>query len=128
MERLSTLAMISVGRGCGFAALAITLLVLGLSFDPVMAAKTGAMLTTGLAVILLARAHQAPQRDYRKTELWIMLGKDGRPVASQAQRLAGQALKDAYMAYANLAAQISVVCWIVAIGLWIVLPPGFQFD
>ena len=125
MEKLYSLALISVARGCGFAGLAIVCIVLGLSYDPILAAKTGAMLTTGLAVILIFRAQQAPFRDYRKTELWIMLKKNERPVAEQAQKLAGQTLQDTYFTFANHVAAVAAVFWVVAIALWLTLPEGF---
>ena len=119
--------MISIGRACGFIGLGIMCIVLGLSFNPVMAAKAGALMTTGLAVILLLRAWQAPTRDYRKTELWVMLKKDERPKPDYAQAVAGQALQEAYMMFANHVAIIAGAVWIMAIFLALVLPPGFTF-
>ena len=125
MDKLTILAFVSVARGCGFAGLGIFCIVVGLSYDPVLAAKTGAMLTTGLAVVLIFRAQQAPFRDYRKTELWIMLKKDERPVAEQAQKLAGHTLRDTYYAFANQVAVIAAVFWAIAPLLWLTLPAGF---
>ncbi|MCB1478902.1 MAG: hypothetical protein R3D43_07550 [Tepidamorphaceae bacterium] len=126
MEKLTILAFVSIARGCGFAGLGIFCLVAGLSYDPVLAAKTGAILTTGLAVILIFRAQQAPFRDYRKTELWVMLKKDERPVAEQAQKLTGQTLKDTYYTFANHVAVIAAIFWGIALLLWLTLPEGFM--
>jgi hypothetical protein len=44
IQTIEELAEISIARGCGFAALAIATLTVGLSWDMVLAAKTGGLL------------------------------------------------------------------------------------
>jgi hypothetical protein len=56
MERLHEVALASLGKGCGFAALGIFCVMLGLSFDPLLMVQAGGTLTLGLAAVLALRA------------------------------------------------------------------------
>ena len=77
MEAIENAAYISVGRACGFAALAIFCLMFGLSFDPPLAARTGGLLCLGLTVILGLYALRARSRPYKRTELWLQTVERG---------------------------------------------------
>lgn len=109
MDAIENAAYVSVGRACGFAGLAIFCVVFGLSFDPVLAARTGAGLCLGLSLILAAYAYRAPTRPYKRTELWLILAKDKRPPAAYAQHIIGLALRDTYTWFARQTAIITLV-------------------
>ena len=109
MDAIENAASISVGRACGFAGLGIFCVVFGLSFEPVLATRTGAGLCLGLALILSGYAYWAPTRPYKRTELWLILAKDKRPPAAYAQHVIGIALRDTYIWFARQTAIISLV-------------------
>ncbi|HYE51499.1 MAG TPA: hypothetical protein VEB20_18005 [Azospirillaceae bacterium] len=112
-------ADLSVRRACGFAGLAIFCVVVGLSFDPVMAAKSGAILTALMCATLLVRARMAPARPYRQTEVWMLLDRRLDLPDPVAQQLIGGALRDSYMLHAELSAAISVLLWVMGMVAWL---------
>lgn len=117
MEHLRVVAYQSVGRACGFAGFAIVCVLIGLSFDPVAATRTGGALTLIMTVVLLLKAQYARSQNYRDTELWIMLDKEQRPPKRFAQWAASTVLRDAYLRFAQYAAAVSAVFWASALVL-----------
>ncbi|MDH3663523.1 MAG: hypothetical protein OEU92_26490 [Alphaproteobacteria bacterium] len=101
MDAIEAAAFTSIGRACGFAGLGILCVMLGLSFEPVMATRTGGVMGLGLASILALFGLRAPSRSYERTELWLILPKDARPPSTIAQRVIGQALRDTYFWFAE---------------------------
>lgn len=97
MDAIRTAAFISVGRACGFAGLGILCLMLGLSFEPVMATQAGGVTGLGLAAILTVFGLHARQRSYLHTETWLILAKADRPPSDIAQQVIGEALRDTYL-------------------------------
>lgn len=122
MSAVEQAAFLSVGRASGFAALAILCFMIGFSFDPVLAARTGSALSLLTALILAQRAAFAMQRPYLKTETWLILEKEARPPSSLAQRLIGTALREAYAWYGRAAALATII--LGAIGLLLSLLQG----
>lgn len=115
MDAIENAAYISVGRACGFAGLAVFCLVFGLSYEPILAARTGAIMCLLLAVVLAIYAYRAPQRPYKRTELWLILAKDKRPPSDFAQEVIGRILHDTYLWFAKQAAVVAVVFWGVSL-------------
>jgi hypothetical protein len=114
MDRIRQCADISIRRGCGFGVLAIWTAMVGMSHDLVLAARGGALMFTLMIVILLLKAHKAPTRRYRDTEVWIMLdGKPGLP-ESRLQGAIGGILRERYLWHAEVTAIATVILWIVA--------------
>lgn len=113
MDQIRHLAIVSVARACAFALLAILSVMVGLSFDPLLAAKSGAILFSGMVAVLLAKAWRAPHKPYRRTEVWLML--DGRPGGSdrRAQQMIPAILRDVFMQFATIAAVPAVALWVV---------------
>jgi hypothetical protein len=107
MQKVEELALISVGRGVGFAALGIGMLMLGLSADLLSCLQAGGILTLLTSLILLMKGFRAPQKDYKRTEVWIMLSPAERPSATVAQGMIGEVLKRTYLTFAFHAALIS---------------------
>lgn len=108
MERIEGLATVSVGRGCGFAALGIATFVIGLAHEPDLAFRAGGLLFLLVCFTLLLRAWHARRRPYRSTELWVMLQPMERPQAAIAQQVISMALREAYLRFALHAAWLSV--------------------
>lgn len=117
MDRIENAAYVSVGRACGFAGLAVFCLMFGLSFDPALAARTGGAVCLAVTVILACYAATAPNRPYKRTEVWLILAKDDRPPADIAQRLIGQTLRQTYLWFARQSAIISLVLLTASLAL-----------
>ena len=114
MERLREAALLSIGRACGFAALGIFCVMIGLSFDPLLMVQTGGLLTLGLTAGLLLKAGLAGRGDYRRSEVWLLLPREARPPVGVAERLFVSAVREIYMRFARLAAIASVILWTTA--------------
>jgi hypothetical protein len=102
-------AQLSVGRACGFAGFGIALIVLVLSFEPVLAAKIGAVLSLGLALTLLFHASRARHRPYQTTEVWLLIDRDSRPPARHARRMVNEARRFAMLWFAKWSAAASAL-------------------
>lgn len=107
MGAIQNAAFISLGRAAGFAGLAIFTLMIGLSFDPPLATRTGGLIGFGVAFLLLAYGLRALSHPYRNTEAWIILPQELRPPANVAQRLMGRTLRDTAFWFASRTAAIS---------------------
>lgn len=111
MDRIHSLALLSVRRACGFAVIAICTTMSGLLFDPLLAARVGAFLTTVMFLVLLYKAREAPRRDHRKTELWLLLDRRPGLPDAVAGRVIKTVLRDVYMQHAGYAAIVALVLW-----------------
>lgn len=117
MDRIRELAWLSVSRACGFATLAIFTVMIALSFDPVMAAKSGAILFLIAAVALWMLARLAPTRNPRRTEVWYMLDPQEQPAAVAAQRVIGTIMAEIYRRFAQWALAAGIALWLVSLPL-----------
>jgi hypothetical protein len=100
MDRLEECAWISVGRGCGFAGVALLTLMFAFSFHLPLAFKAGGIVALMTCFFLLLKGWQAPMRPYKRTEVWYMLRPEDRPPAAVAQTLIGQTLRRTYFTFA----------------------------
>jgi hypothetical protein len=75
MDRIEYLADVIVRRGCGFALLAICMVMLGLSHDLLLCLKSGAILEALHGSVLGLFAYNAPKWNHKSTELWVLLNK-----------------------------------------------------
>jgi len=116
LAAIEVLAEISVARGCGFAALAILTLMVGLSWD-VLASKVGGLLVLFGCMVLIVKAQRALRRPVRNTELWMMLGQGHRPSATFAQRVIGGILQTCYLRFALHAASLSAGLFALSVTL-----------
>jgi len=118
-QRVRTLAVHSVGRGCFFAALAIWCVMIGLIAEPLQSLKSGAILTMMVACVLLLKAGHVTHASYKKTEVWIMLGRSIELSPEVAQRIITVALREVYLRYALYAALIGIGFWLCALLFWL---------
>jgi hypothetical protein len=114
LTRIEAVAEGVIRRDCGFAGLAIMCVMVGLSFDPVLCFKSGAVLTTLMGVVLAMQAWRAPNRPYRRTQLWIALDKRHGLPEQHAQRVIGTALRELYVRYAELTGATALALWATA--------------
>ena len=117
MEKLHEVAFLSVGRAVGFAGLGILTVMISLSFDPVLALRSGGILLLILLAALLLRAQRPVLRNFRETEAWLLLDKADRPDERYAARLLSRALQDAYFWFARWIAGVACLAWTAAITL-----------
>ncbi len=108
MDAIKNAAFVSIGRACGFAGLAIFCLMFGLSFDLVLAARTGGMLCLTVTMVLALYGLRARSRPYKRTELWIILPKEQRPPARFAQRVVGDTLRETYLRFARQTVLVAI--------------------
>lgn len=77
-----------IRRGIFFSLLGIWVVMFGMSFDGLLAIKSGAILVTLLAIVLLLRAYNADRTPWRRTEVFTLLDADlGLPDARAAEIL-----------------------------------------
>jgi hypothetical protein len=103
-ERIEFLAVLSVARACGFAALAIAVFVFATSFNVTLALRSGAILSLIVCMALLLKARGTQSKRYDATEVWLMLKPSERPSPIIAQDVVSAALRRAYFRFAAHAA------------------------
>ena len=115
MDRLRYLADLSIRRGCGFGLLAIACTMIGVAHDLALALRAGAIMMMIVWTVLLVKAHRAPVRRYRDTEVWILLEKklDGVP-PERLQATIGGVLRERYLWHAYAFAVIAAGMWVAA--------------
>ena len=100
LETIEKIAEFSVARACGFAMLAILVMMVGLSGEPDMALKTGGLLSLLISMVLVLKAALAEAKPYRSTEVWLLLKPHERPHEAVAQRIIALALREAFLRFA----------------------------
>lgn len=115
MDRLRAVAFQTIGRAVGFAGLAIFCVMLGLSFDPLLAVRSGGILVLLLLSVLLMKARSALTADHRRTEMWLYLDSNEKPAEGYAQWAAATVLRDAYFWFARWTAGVAVLLWSAAV-------------
>lgn len=116
-DRIRELAAVSIGRACLFGVLAIATFMFGLTAWPGIAMRSGAIMFLVTAAILMLKAVQAPTRNYRRTEVWLLLGKQHDLPEPRAQAIFGEVLRSTYIRFARMAMAASVVLWVIDAGI-----------
>ena len=101
-------AELSVRRGCGFALLAIVTALVGFSGEPWIAVRAGAIFVLIAAVVLFWKGWSARRRNYRHTEVWLMIEDAPALPRDRLQIMIGGALAEAYFSHARLAAYVAL--------------------
>ncbi|MDX2103980.1 MAG: hypothetical protein EAZ99_18595 [Alphaproteobacteria bacterium] len=122
LHRIRACADLSIRRALGFALLAVLWMAAGLSFDLAIAAKTSAIETMLIAVVLVLKAMTAEYRDYRRTEVWTLLDQEHHLPEARAQSVIGGVLKERYWKHAEYAGIAACVCWLLTFGLQALRP------
>lgn len=110
-------AELSVRRGCGFALMAIVTAMVGFSGEPWIAVRAGAVFVLIAAVILYWRGRQARQRNYRHTEVWLMIEEAPALPRERLQTMIGGALAEVYFRYARRAAYVALTMCLIDLTL-----------
>jgi hypothetical protein len=102
-------AEISVRRGCGFATIAIVSAMVGAASEPEICFRLGAGFAALMAVILYWRGRTAPTRNFRRTEVWLMIEDAPALPRDRLQSMIGEALAETYLGHALIAAWITLL-------------------
>lgn len=111
MERLEALADLVIRRAIGFAALAIALVVLSLSFQLALVLRSGVMLVTLLWLILLLKLAYVPSQNMRHSEIWLMVADRHAPDAVPMQNAMRMAFANRLRWHADRAGAVAVTFW-----------------
>jgi len=126
MERLEAFTDISIRRACGFAGLAAATVMISLSFDPVLAFRTGADIAALLAAGLAFAAWRAPRRNIRHTEVYAMLMAAGVPrnwLSAEVNRAEIARVLRARLAWhAERVGVLALLLWGIALLFWLLRP------
>jgi multisubunit Na+/H+ antiporter MnhB subunit len=114
-ELLRALANLSIRRGTGFALLAVATIMVAFAFDPYRSMVSGAILVTGIALILFVRALGAPSHNYKDTEVWIMLDERPKLPKEQLQSMIGRLLAERYFWHAKILTYAAAALWAIAL-------------
>jgi len=108
-------AELSVRRGCGFALMAIVTAMVGFSAEPWIAVRSGAVFVLIAAVVLFWKGWTARSRNYRHTEVWLMIEDAPALPRERLQGLIGGALAEVYFSHARLAAYMAVTMCVIGL-------------
>ncbi len=115
LDQIRYFADLSIRRACGFGMIAIGTATMGASFDALLALKLAAICVSAMGAILLVKAMQAPTRNYKHTEVWIMLDKRHGLPEERAQQVFGNILRDRYLWHAQLTGAGAGALWLAAL-------------
>jgi hypothetical protein len=120
MDRIEYLADVIVRRGCGFALLAICMVMLGLSYDLLLCLKSGAILEALHGSVLGLFAYNAPRWNHKSTELWVLLNKGADLPPNYPPEQLLEVLRKTYLRYAEMAGVVTLALCIGAAIVWVV--------
>jgi hypothetical protein len=120
MDRIEYLADVIVRRGCGFALLAICMVMLGLSYDLLLFLKSGAILEALHGSVLGLFAYNAPRWNHKSTELWVLLNKGADLPPNYPPEQLLEVLRKTYLRYAEMAGVVTLALCIGAAIVWVV--------
>ena len=118
MQKIDRLASMVVWRGFGFAWLAIATAMSGLIFDLALAFRVGALLALVLALAMQFKAETYHRiKRITETEVWILLGEEGRPPKALARRLIVPAMRSELREKALYSAVMGVGMFLISFAL-----------
>jgi hypothetical protein len=91
--------------------------MVGTSSEMLLSAKIGATSLTLMSMILVLKGLQAPSRNYRRTEVWIMLDHRHDLPEPRAQQVFGNILRERYLWHATVAAGIALMLWFLTFSI-----------
>ena len=125
MDRIRNTALFCVGRAVMFGWLAIAVIMFSFSFNPVIALRAGAMMSLGMAAVLLVKAYMAGAQNPRRTEVWIYLDEKTRPFNDQAKQVFAGIMRETYGRFAQWALVLGCIMFV---GSMTLLALGFKAE
>lgn len=129
MHEIRQVALQCVGRAVMFGTLAIGCVMVGFSFNPVSAFRSGAFLALIMAALLMWKAVTAGSKNPRRTEVWLYLDEKSRPIDAAAQSVFRTVMREVYVLYARISLAAAVGLFAISLvfmlfGLKAYVPPG----
>jgi hypothetical protein len=123
MDQLRQIADRGIRRACGFVGLGVGTTMLALTFDMVLALRSGASLLAIACLAMVVAAWTAPRRDMRRTELWHALAGTPPHFAramprDQAQSLLAGVIRERLLWHAERVGAAALALWLAAALLW----------
>lgn len=103
MEKIREVAFMCVGRAVMFGSLAIGCIMVGFSFSPVSAFRSGALATLLMATVLMWKAMASARQNPKTTEVWLYLDEASRPLDQHARFVFATVMREVYGRYAQFA-------------------------
>lgn len=119
MDRIRHFADISIRRACGFGFIAIVTAMVGMAWDVPLAVKSGAILVSFMASVLWWKAHAAPTKNYRDTEVFLLMNSRHDFPEARAQQVFGNVLRECYLRHATYVATFAVSLWVIYFVVWL---------
>jgi hypothetical protein len=117
MDEVKRVAVECVGRAVLFGSLAIGCVMIGFSFNPASAFRSGAFLTLLMALVLMWKATTASTKDPKRTEIWLYLDDKSRPIDAAGRQVFGTILRDVYGVFARITLWVAVAFFAVSLVL-----------
>lgn len=117
MDEIRRIAVECIGRAVMFGSLAIGCVMIGFSFNPVSAFRSGAFLTLTMVLALMWKATTAGTKNPKHTEVWLYLDEKSRPADGPARRVFGTVMSEVYKLYARIALGVAVGFFVVSLVL-----------
>jgi hypothetical protein len=103
-EKIEHLTAISIARGVGFGALTVICFMVGFASSPVNVLRAGGFGSLLICMVLYFKGLNCNPRNYRHTEVWIMLDKHEREPSEVAGVMISNARRTALFRWAHGAA------------------------
>jgi type IV secretory pathway VirB3-like protein len=116
MQKIREIAFACVGRAVMFGVLAIACVMIGFSFNPVSAFRSGAVLTLVMAAILIFKAATAHRQNPKMTEVWLYLDESNRPSDGHARFVFATVMRDVYARFAQAALLVACGLFVISLG------------
>jgi hypothetical protein len=117
MEEIRRVAIECVGRAVMFGSLAIGCVMVGFSFAPVSAFRSGAVLTLLMALVLMWQAMAASSRNPKHTEVWLYLDEKSRPAEAHARVVFATIMREVYGRYAQITLGVAIGFFVLSFAL-----------
>lgn len=108
MHEIRRIALQCVGRAVMFGSLAIGCVMMGFSFSPVSAFRSGAFMALIMAALLMGKAMIAGSKNPKRTEVWLYLDEKSRPIDAAAQTVFRTVMREVYVLYARISLAAAV--------------------
>jgi len=115
MEKIREIAVMCVGRAVMFGSLAIGCVMIGFSFNPVSAFRSGAVATLMMACVLMWKALSANNQNPKTTEVWLYLDETSRPLDQHARFVFATVMREVYGRYAQYALFVACALFVISL-------------
>lgn len=122
-QMMESYADVSIRRAIGFVSLAVGVVMIALSFEPVLSLRTGAEMSAFLVIGLALAGWRAPHRNLRHSEVYALLRDAGLPrgrlAARETQEAMGEVLRTRLYWHAERVGWAAMALWAAAVLLWV---------